>query len=372
MITLEKFLSQFQCKYPNTFSSFMKNGKVKIGNKIEPLSDYVKRKTISLEFIKILFENIKNKNDYLTTFYKRSLQYDKDLHIQELPMKSGDYDNNKLVNYKNIIRNMFYFHILKKTTYGIDNVPVFLDVLEDLYENYIIDYKILTPSSLHYIKEGRLGSVFSSLYFRASIMNPYLTYSINKTLLHGKKIFTPTLGWGSYFYGFAETDIEMYVGVDVIPDVCKGVTTFANKNYPNVKTDIICSPSESLLNNRAFINKYKDTFDTVFFSPPYYKLEMYKSNNQSADNYPSYEIWLQEYWEKTIKLCHILLQKNGNLCYIISNYNGKNDEGSTLIHDLNAITKKYFKIKKIQTMYNKNVHVTEHRDTSEKIILFTK
>ena len=145
------------------------------------------------------------------------------------------------INYKNVIRNMHYEDILQNTSSGFVNIPSYMQVIVDLYENDIIDYKLLTPSALAYIKKGRLGSVFSSFYFRASIMSPYLVYSLNKSLLKGTKIFTPTLGWSSYCFGFLECDeVTDYVGTDVIPNVCKKTTEFAKKyedvfNFSKIK-----------------------------------------------------------------------------------------------------------------------------------------
>ena len=43
-----------------------------------------------------------------------------------------------------------------------------------------------------------------------------------------------------------------------------------------------------------------------------------------------------------------------------------------LLKDMNTISKKYFKLHSSQKMFNKNVHVTEHRETDEKIMIFTK
>jgi hypothetical protein len=75
---------------------------------------------------------------------------------------------------------MHYKGILQDTKSGIEGVPTYIDVLKDLYLHSIIDYKLLTPSALHYIRQGRIGSVFSSYYFRASILNPYLIYSLKE------------------------------------------------------------------------------------------------------------------------------------------------------------------------------------------------
>ena len=189
--------------------------------------------------------------------------------------------------------------------------------------------------------------------------------------LKGKKIFTPTLGWSSYCYGFLECPyVEEYVGTDVINSVCKKTKTFATKHYPEKKVEIFNSPSENLSKNASFIKKYTNHFDVVFFSPPYFKLELYSGKNQSTNMYKSYEEWLVKYWEATIQLCFKVLQSNGRLCYILSGY-GKNLEYD-LVTDMNTVTSKYFTLKKIIPMQNKNVHVTNHRTTGEQIIIFEK
>jgi hypothetical protein len=237
--------------------------------------------------------------------------------------------------------------ILQNTKSGIDNVPTFMDVLTDLYLNNIIDYKILTPSSLHYMNEGRLGSVFSSFYFRASIMNPYLVYSLNHSVLKGTRIFTPTLGWTSYCYGFLEyPSVIEYVGTDVIPSVCKTTAKFAREHSPNTTVDIYCKPSEQLFKSKVFMDKYVNHFDVVFFSPPYYRLELYDGENQSTTKYDTYEKWLDKYWSATIQLCKHVLQPGGRLCYILSGYGSENTkENYDLLEDMNAITKRYFAFK---------------------------
>jgi hypothetical protein len=256
----------------------------------------------------------------------------------------------------------------------MENNPTFMNVLYDLYINRIIDYKILTPSAMHYTLNGRVGSVFSSFYFRASIMNPYLVYSLNKSLLKGTKVFTPTLGWSSYAYGFMECEeIVEYVGTDVINNVCNKTRTFIKDNYKEKTFKIFQIPSENLMKNTGFRKKYNSYFDLVFFSPPYFKLEMYPGDNQSTICYNNYDIWLKKYWEKTIQLCLHVLEPGGRLCYILSGYGSKNSNNSyNLIDDMNKITEKYFKHLDTLPLFNKNVHVTQHRETAEKIILFCK
>ena len=372
MVSLNEYIHHFNNK-PITFTEFMKVATVKVGNTMYSLKDYAKKKNIDLENLRMIFENIQSRNEYLERFYITSLAIPDNIHITEPPMKLTAMNNNAEINYKNIVRNTFWLEILKNTKSGMKNNPTFMDVLEDLYKRYIIDYKLLTPSALHYIKDGRIGSVFSSYFFRASIMNPYLVYSLNKSVLHGSKIFTPTLGWSSYFYGFAESgSVTEYVGVDVIPSVCKKTAQFANKNYPHIRTNWFCRPSESLAVDPAFLRTYKNHFDLVFFSPPYFKLELYEGKMQSTSQYPTYEDWLNQYWIPTVKLCYHVLQKGGRFCYILSGYGNETTEQYDLLKDMNTISKTYFRLKRTVPMYNKNVHVTTHRETAEKIMLFVK
>jgi len=376
ILKLEDFIKQFHKRNENmTFTEFKTHGKVRIGEKLRPLTEYVLEKKIENQDLKLLFENIKNRDEYLTRFYNLSLRIQPDkIHINIPPMKRNHMNNNEETLFKNIIRNIHYKGILLETESGIENNPTYMKMLLDLYLRNIIDYKLLTPSAIFYMKNGRLGSVFSSYYFRASIMNPYLVYSLNKSILHGTRIFTPTLGWSSYCYGFLECpEVVEYVGTDVIQDVCSKTEQLCKSHINRVKYEIFCKPSEDLLNTKSFIDKYKNHFDVVFFSPPYYKLELYKGGKQSTDRYNTYDEWLQEYWLATIRLCHHVLEKGGRLCYILSDYGSNNTKTHfELLSDMNNITKKYFHLKNIQPMFNKNVNVTSHRDTNEKIMIFEK
>jgi hypothetical protein len=368
-LTLFSFLRLFDHKTP-PFQEWLQQAQVHSGNKLTPLKNYQEVRKIPLEALKRLYDHILRRDEYLQRFYQTSLHYDR-LQITDEPMPKTHLDNNTKVNYKNAIRHLHFRNILQKTKSGLQGLPSFLDVLFDLYTRNIIDYKILTPSALHYLEAGRIGSVFSSFYFRASIMNPYLVFSLNHRVLKGTRIFTPTLGWSSYAYGFAECpQVQEYVGVDVIPDVCQKTTAFLTNQYPRIKQQIYCQPSESLLNNKPFMTQYRNHFDVVFFSPPYYELELYPGKNQSTSTYKTYEEWLEGYWRKTIELCSHVLQPKGKLCYILSS--GGGNQSADILKDMNTITATLFRKQDTLPMYNKNVHVTAHRETAEKIMLYVK
>ena len=374
-IELSDFINYICPVKPVSFNEFLQTYKVRVGKKLIPLKSYSEKKNIKTENLVLLFNDITNIKSYLERFYNMSLLIkDKNVHFGEHyePMKINRINNNQEPLLKNLIRNLHYKHILEKTKSGMENVSTYMDVLKELLQDKIIDYKILTPSSLYYIQKGRFGSVLSSYYFRASILSPYVLYSLNENLLKGTKIFTPTLGWSSYAYGFLESNItKEYVGTDVIPEVCKKTNKLITDLYPNIKKDIYCKPSEDLAKSKRFIKKYENHFDVIFFSPPYYKLELYEGGNQSTSRYKTYPEWLEKYWEATIQLCKKVLAKNGKLCYIISGYGSSNTrEQFDLIQDMNKVTTKYFQQIHDFPMYNKNVHVTTHKEPSERILVF--
>ena len=100
---------------------------------------------------------------------------------------------------------------------------------------------------------------------------------------------------------------------------------------------------------------------------------MYEGGKQSTEKYKSYAEWLEKYWEKTMILCHEVLQPGGKLCYILSGYGSENTkEQYDLVTDMNIIAKKHFTLKNIQPMYNKNVNNTKHKEPAEKIMVFVK
>jgi hypothetical protein len=372
-----QFIRLFDGPNSKTLKQFIISARVKSGeDRITRLEEYMENHYISKSDIKLLYDHIINRSDYLHRFYKKSLEPVEPLSIKEPPMPLANINNDRSSQYKNRIRNMHCFDILKKTKSGFSNHPAFFDVLFDLYKKELIDYKILTPSALQYLREGRIGSVFSSFYFRASIMNPLVPFSLEKRLLKGSKIFSPTLGWSSYAYGFLECEeVEEYVATDVIPEVCEKTADFCKEFYPSKKTQIFCEPSENLAKNRSFMTKYREHFDVVFFSPPYYELEKYPGKNQSINHYDTYEEWLEKYWKATIEMCYHILQPGGRLCYILSSYGcsgSVNCKKYDLIKDMNLISKQWFQYKRSIPMYNKNVHVTVHRETNEKILLFMK
>lgn len=349
-----------------SYDTFLNTYKVKYSNSIKTLKTVIKEKKFKNEDLKVLyFYFVVNKKVYLENFYDKSLDIDYDYDLTKINKLS--LTNNMNSKYKNLIRNIYYEDLLLYTQTDIKGLRPFLEVLFDLFNNKTIDYKLVTPCAISMMKNDIFSSMLSGFYFRSSILNPSVVYTLSKKYLKGTKVFTPTLGWSSYMYGFlSDSKITHYVGTDVLKNVCSNTKKLGKKLFPDKTIDIYCSQSELLGQNKKFMNKYKNFFDIVFFSPPYYKLELYRGAKQSTTLYDSYDSWLENYWEETIKLCKKVLNKNGTLVYIISGY----DKNLDMNKDMNKITKNYFKYKKKYSLSNTNVNFTNHKDANETIFIF--
>ena len=362
---------------------------------------------------------IKNRHKYLTHFYNSFFEFKDPM---ELSWKDGpeinvistnsdkknglnlskDEEHNAISMQKNdasrrLIRNLFYKDILDYTriTNSVKSKVSFWQTFDNLYNKLILEDRLFAPSSIDLFLKNKRGDEkaaddkevnYVTMYYliqnyqpKASILNPYTIYYIIDRLLPGtKNLFTPVLSWGSYLMAFMHLPYtKNYVGVDVIPRVCKKVEFMADwykKNYKEVKdktVDIYCQPSETLLNDKEFLRKYTNFFDSVLMCPPYFDMEIYEGESQSVNLYPNYNEWLKNYWEDTVKLCKKTLKPGRYFAYIINDYYDLNKNFYPLTEDLAKISSKYFKLLNIYTLYNRTSPLrANHKDRSEKLYIF--
>jgi hypothetical protein len=241
-----------------------------------------------------------------------------------------------------------------------------------------LEDRFFAPSSIGlFLREKNAGGVnFNNFFYlfqqyqpKASILNPYTLNWIIKNLFSGTKMFTPVLSWASYLTAFMHSDWEHYVGVDVMPDVCQKCQFLFNHYQKTLKShltstkeidrlnkkhiDIYCQPSESLLYNGEFINRYTEYFDCCIICPPYFNMEIYPGSEQSITTYPDYQDWLTGYWEDTVSLCQLVLKKGKKFGLIINDYVSLKKEEYPLIQDLNLIALKYFKLVSVYNLANR-------------------
>ena len=186
---------------------------------------------------------------------------------------------------------------------------------------------------------------------RASIFNPATYRGIVDTLFEGQTLFAPCMGWNAYQLGFYSSKFTHFVATDVIPEVVDNGTKLhqAWQDYQgrsvfeiaDKSVDLYCCPSEQLDARHNFVNKYVNQVDAVLFSPPYFDLEIYPSEDQSFSSYPNYEDWLKNYWEATVITAAQVLKPGGKFAFVISNYRNKNKQEVTISQDMMAVVSKH-------------------------------
>jgi hypothetical protein len=83
---------------------------------------------------------------------------------------------------------------------------------------------------------------------------------------------------------------------------------------PNKTSEFICQPAEDV-----DFTKYKDTFDTVFTSPPYFNVERYSyDDTQSWVKYKEIDEWNENFLQKTLKNLWCSVKSGGYLLVNIS------------------------------------------------------
>lgn len=211
-----------------------------------------------------------------------------------------------------------------------------LRCVQNLIQYQLMHHCILLPCNYKKILSKDIKLFMNTVIGRAtmlpSIFNPTTCVSIFEKIMKPLcqqtewtgRIFTPVMGWSSYLLAFLNSpSYKHYVGTDVITEVVDKSRTLLD--FFGTKTGkIYHCPSEDLDKNHAFISSYPNYFDTVFFSPPYFKLERYDSDNQSSDVYPTLDLWFDGYWRPTIKLVYETLKPGGVMCYVVNDYKDEN------------------------------------------------
>lgn len=325
---------------------------------------------VSVDYNDITFMNTWHnyQNDSKTNKDNMLVQFNQ---LIDKPLSSLSLQKNDMS--RKIVRNINYLDILHYTqvTNTCKCKTSFWQSLINVYNKLELEDRFFAPSSVGlFLREKKVHNeifvnynnffyLFQQYQPKASILNPYTVNWILKNLYTGQKLFTPVLSWVSYIVAFMHSDWQHYVGVDVMKGVCdrtryifdyyqnqlKSKVNKKESERLNKKSiDLYCQPSESLLYDSKFIDKYHNYFDGVLLCPPYFNMEIYPEGKQSIDLYPNYQEWLIKYWEDTVALCQIVLSPGKRFGFIINNYVSLKKEEYPLIQDMNMIALKYFKL----------------------------
>ena len=74
----KQFLEHFEKGKSKTYDQFFNTAKVRTSKHLIPLKEYIKDKDVSKENLKLLFDNIQDRDAYLKRFYHLSLRVEPD------------------------------------------------------------------------------------------------------------------------------------------------------------------------------------------------------------------------------------------------------------------------------------------------------
>ena len=140
--------------------------------------------------------------------------------------------------------------------------------------------------------------------------------------LNSKNVLDFSAGWGDRLAGFyAGETSEYYLGIDPRKEnhpIYEEQSEFYDKHRsmfePNKTSEFICQPAEDV-----DFTKYKDKFDTVFTSPPYFNVERYSyDDTQSWVKYKEIDEWNENFLQKTLKNLWCSVKSGGYLLVNIS------------------------------------------------------
>lgn len=372
--TKEQFMSfyGFDKIKPISYDYFLNNFRLDTKNRHILLTEYIKNKVWGDVrdnhdfYFRVIYDFFyKDPQMFLGMWYEQHISCDvdvSDLYFDLNVIDDGEYIyGKKYANRGRIIKNIFFNEIYAEThkSSTLTHTYTTLEFIKSLYfDNVAICVVSTSPFLVDIFKRfdyKAYNAVLRGLTSKASVFNPYTYYYIIKTKLKpGKVIFTPVLSWCTPVIAFHNIDCyEKLIVCDVIPrviDKSKELHDFMNDNKTFLQTkkdfDFYCCPSERLDERYGFSEKYKGMVDTVFFSPPYFDLEVYPGGEQSIDSFKTYNEWLIGYWEATCKLCYNVLKVGGQFSFVIVDEYSNKDGVIEISKDMLNIAKKYFKFDK--------------------------
>jgi hypothetical protein len=166
----------------------------------------------------------------------------------------------------------------------------------DFYENRNID-------------EIRKYKYIYNLYFSSiAIFKPLISMDIF-CRTKATRVLDFTMGWGGRLVGACARNIEAYYGIDKNHHLEKPYFNMkkAIQDLDNVNTEI-----HLLFQDALEVDYSKMNYDTVLTSPPYYDIEVYRSNTNTL--YKTKEEWNIKFYKPLFQKTFTHLREGGHYC----------------------------------------------------------
>lgn len=267
------------------------------------------------------------------------------------------FAGNLHAKYGKICKNINFENFYNTKKLYVNDSEYTFGLMKVMFEQFKIRNSLVGPAFFDHIckYDGNAKQFWLDFMMganRASIFNPVTYRGILNSLFEGKVLFAPVMGWNAYQIAFYNSSFEHFISTDVIPDVVSNGSLlhqeYLNRNnsvFGDAKTvDLYLCPSEQLNARHNFVEKYKNQVDAVLFSPPYFDLELYPSEEQSVESFPNYDEWLIGYWEETVKLSASVMKPGAKFAFVISNYVNRQYEQMTISQDMRDVAARHLKM----------------------------
>ena len=273
-----------------------------ISNAIEEYAIPVPKDAITLEDAKQDFENLKQLDaQKLIKFGNAFTRYDYEMMLSCLYIDSCNVGN-KSSNYFHQDSRYLCDSINSPSPHRSWYIKKFRDTLLNClwtlkFEH--VDMKVL-KSALHLRK------------YVASQFRPSAAKAIYQSQ-YSKNVLDFSMGWGDRLNAFLSCEeTESYFGIDPNQSLYEGY----NKQIETFNTDkkviLNCAGAED-------VDIPKDSFDTVFTSPPYFNIERYtQEDNQSWKKFKKLNDWLRGFLFPVLKKSWAGMQTDGTMIINIS------------------------------------------------------
>ena len=284
----------------------------------------------------------------LTTWYDKHGMLPKSIDFYlNIPSKSIIVD--KIINgkingkYGKIARHLNFDTIYNTKKLSHNDSEYTIGLMLAMFNDYKIRNSMACPAFFDQICQydgdsSKFWNAFMLGANKPSVFNPQTYKSILDELFEGEVLLAPVMGWNSYQVAFYSSKFKHFIATDVIPSVVDNGTYLHELQNTDKTIDLYCVPSE-----RWDLSKYKEQVDAILFSPPYFDLEIYDSENQSLTNYPNYEEWLINYWEQTVKNCVSSMKIGAKFGFVISNY-VKDKKMNNISQDMRDVVSKHLQL----------------------------
>lgn len=262
-------------------------------------------------------------------FYKFDFKNVKPLDTESYFIKSSN-DGNKASNY------FFQKHRLGVGSRHQEESP-YEAWANKKYRKKIMEAFWSLEKNIKHLDSSMLKQAVNAKVYVASAFKPSVAKTLYR-LFDAKNVIDPSMGWGDRLTGFLATPhTERYLGTDPFialhDEYEKQIELYGKALEPlygiQKKVEHLKLPAEDVP-----WNDYKEQFDFVFTSPPYFDTEQYSDDEgQSFLNYTTLDSWLTDFLFKVIDGTWLALQDGGILALNITDQHFSNNKGVNKICD---------------------------------------